>query len=263
MIENLITKEELREKLRAISALGWIKSERHGNHGSIGNTLEDLLGIPENNLPIPNANEWELKTQRVPSSSLVTLFHMEPSPTALRFVPSLLLPSYGWPHKEAGGKYPQAEMSFRQTINALHRTDRGFGIEANIEEGKFVVSFDSSAVGENHSDWLKGVEEKVGLADLNPQPYWGFEDIKRKVAAKLTNCFFAEAEVKKIDGIDHYRYFTILQMSGFSFEGFLSCVREGKVLVDFDARTGHNHGTKFRMRKDSWPKLYAEVIDVT
>ncbi|MDH4262220.1 MAG: MvaI/BcnI family restriction endonuclease [Spirochaetia bacterium] len=38
-----------------------IQNSRAGNHCGIGNTLEDLLGITENNLPIPNAAEWELK----------------------------------------------------------------------------------------------------------------------------------------------------------------------------------------------------------
>ena len=42
----------------------------------------------------------------------------------------------------------------------------------------------------------------------------------------------------------------------FSFEGFLKALEEEKILVDFDARTGHNHGTKFRMRQDALPMLY-------
>ena len=53
------------------------------------NTLEDLLGIEENNLPIPNAAEWELKAQRKNTRSLTTLFHIEPSPRALKFVPEI------------------------------------------------------------------------------------------------------------------------------------------------------------------------------
>ena len=39
-------------------------------------------------------------------------------------------------------------------------------------------------------------------------------------------------------------------------------MEDGKVLVDFDARTGHNHGTKFRMRQDALPMLYEKVIDI-
>src|SRR4051794_5471357 len=91
--------------------MGWVPNIRHGNHGGIGNTLEQLLGIKENNLPIPNAAEWELKAQRIDSSSLTTLFHMEPSPRAMRFVPQILLPTYGWAHQQAGvsagpGRHP-------------------------------------------------------------------------------------------------------------------------------------------------------------
>ena len=30
-------------------------------------------------------------------------------------------------------------------------------------------------------------------------------------------------------------------------------------LVDFDARTGHNHGTKFRMRQNCLPSFYEKA----
>lgn len=52
---KIYTKESLIIELKKIAAKGWIDNARHGNHGGIGNTLEDLLGIEENNLPIPNA----------------------------------------------------------------------------------------------------------------------------------------------------------------------------------------------------------------
>jgi len=122
--------------------MGWIENRRHGNAGGVGNTIEDLLGIEENNLPIPNAAEWELKCQRSNTSSLITLMHMEPSPRTLSLVSSLLLPKYGWAHQQAGGKYSEEEMSFRSTINALSRTDRGFGIKVNHEERRIEVSFE-------------------------------------------------------------------------------------------------------------------------
>ena len=101
---KIYTKEKLIEELKKIASTGWIENARHGNQGGIGNTLEDLLGITENNLPIPNAAEWELKTQRAKTTSLTTLFHTEPSPRAIKFVPQVLLPNYGWKHKEAGDR---------------------------------------------------------------------------------------------------------------------------------------------------------------
>ena len=53
------SKEELIEKFKAIYAKGWIENYRGNNDGAVGNILEDLLEIPENNLPIPNAAEWD------------------------------------------------------------------------------------------------------------------------------------------------------------------------------------------------------------
>ena len=133
---KVFTKEDLIYSLKAIRDLGWILNARPGNAGGVGNTLEDLLGIKENNLPLPNASEWELKCQRSNTTSLITLFHMEPSPRAFKFVPNILLPKYGWPHEEAGTRYPENEMSFRQTISGAQRTDRGFKVEVDLNKNK-------------------------------------------------------------------------------------------------------------------------------
>jgi hypothetical protein len=115
---KIYTKKSLITKLIKIRNKGWIPTGRKNNDGGVGNTLEDLLDIEENNLPLPNAAEWELKAQKKDTTALVTLFHMEPSPRAFRFVPLILLPNFGWQHQEAGKKYSNDEKSFRQSINA-------------------------------------------------------------------------------------------------------------------------------------------------
>ena len=143
---HLITKEELIARFKEIESRGWIENYRKGNDGAVGNILEDLLGIPENNLPIPNAAEWELKSQRSNTSSLTTLCHVEPSPRALSLVPNVLLPKYGWDHKLAGQKYPIDEKSFRSTTNATSFTDRGFKLNVNRQEQRLEFIFDSSNV---------------------------------------------------------------------------------------------------------------------
>jgi len=260
---EIYTKENLIKKLKEIKEMRWIPNARPGNQGGVGNTLEDLLGIEENNLPIPNAAEWELKTQRANQSSLTTLFHMEPSPRAMRFVPRILLPLYGWRHEEAGRRYGDAEMSFRQTINGLSRTDRGLVIKVDRENRRTLVSFDASQVDPRHKDWLKKVEARVGLGELNPQPYWGFDDLYHKAGTKLLNCFYVKAEVKRVDGKEFYHYSKIYMLERFDFEKFIKAIENGIILIDFDARTGHNHGTKFRMRQDRLPELYGRVTVIS
>jgi len=42
-------------------------------------------------------------------------------------------------------------------------------------------------------------------------------------------------------------------------DNFIECIKEGKIFVDFDARTGHNHGTKFRIRFSDVPMVYSSV----
>ena len=258
----LYTKPALIEKLKEIASSGWILNARKGNAGGIGNTLEDLLGIKENNLPIPNAAEWELKAQRLNSTSLTTLFHIEPSPRAILFVPQVLLPKYGWAHKEDGKKYPKGEMSFRQTIHGQSRSDRGFMVVIDRKEKKILISFDAGSVDIRHKEWLESVKKRVGLGELDPQPYWGFDDLEHKAGTKLLNAFYVQAEVKIEKKKEYYKYSKIMMLQKFSFEGFLKALEEGKILVDFDARTGHNHGTKFRLRQDCLPMLYEKATEI-
>ncbi|MBF0519340.1 MAG: MvaI/BcnI restriction endonuclease family protein [Nitrospirae bacterium] len=259
----MYTKEELINKLVEIKNSGWIRNARFGNVGGIGNTLEDLLGITENNLPIPNASEWELKCQRLNTSSLTTLFHIEPSPRALKFVPEVLLPKYGWKHKEASKKYSDAEMSFRQTIHGKSRSDRGFMVIINRKERKVLISFDANHVSEKHSLWLNSVKERVGLKELDPQPYWGFDDLFHKAGTKLLNCFYVQAQSKREKEIEYFKYDNILMLQKFSLDRFLEALEQGDILIDFDARTGHNHGTKFRLRQDKLSFLYETVTVIS
>lgn len=106
---------------------------------------------------------------------------------------------------------------------------------------------------------MKSVEERVGLGELNPQPYWGFTDLFHKAGTKLKNCFYLKAERKRISGREHFWYKEITILSEFNFDKFLSAIEQGFIYVDFDARTGHNHGTKFRLKQDKLPYLYGEI----
>ena len=262
-----ISKEELIQKFNDIYAKGWILNTRGRNDGAVGNVLEDLLGIPENNLPIPNAAEWELKAQREGTTSLLTLFHKEPSPMAMHIVSDILLPKYGWPSAEAGGKYPIDEKSFRATLNAQSYSDRGFKVNVNNNQRRVEIIFNSAFIAERHKNWEDSVLQRVGnLDDFEINPYWGFDDIYYKAGTKLPNCFYVRAAEKtEIVNGKRQKYFLynyVLKLAQFNQEHFIDAIRQGKIYIDFDARTGHNHGTKFRIKYNDIPSLYktAEVV---
>jgi len=258
--QQFFSKDDLIEKLKEIKKMGWIKTQRPGNDGAVGNTLEDLLGIAENNLPIPNAAEWELKAQRKNTASLTTLFHLEPSPQAAQIVSKILLPNYGWPHKEAGKKYKNGEKSFRSTTNAINYTDRGFKIIIDRDFEKVKFSFNPEKIDKNkHDGWVSDLKENFLIRELDPEPYWGFKDLMYKAGTKLKNAFYVLAENKYIEKDEYFYFSDVYILKEFSFDSFLKCLEEGCILIDYDARTGHNHGTKFRIKQNIWPKLYKSV----
>jgi hypothetical protein len=127
---------------------------------------------------------------------------------------------------------------------------------------KVLISFDYTKVAKKHSSWLKLVKIKRGLGELNPQPYWGFDDLSNKAGTKLLNCFYVQADVKKQNDKEFYHYKKIMMLQNFNFEGFLNALEKGDVLVDFDARTGHNHGTKLRLRQNCLPDLYKTATTI-
>jgi hypothetical protein len=75
------------------------------------------------------------------------------------------------------------------------------------------------------------------------------------------NCFYVQAEVKKDKETKNlYKYSKVTDAYKNSIlTVFLTQIENGNILVDFDARTGHNHGTKFRMRQNCLPELYEKA----
>jgi hypothetical protein len=252
------TKDEFIERLRKIKEKGWIASGRsRSNVGAVGNTLEDLLGIKENNLPIANAGAWELKSQRQETSSLTTLFHFEPWPRQARIIPRVFLPKYGWPHPTGHN-----EMSFRVTMSGDRYTDRGFKVIVDRTRLVVRIVFDATRVDPSHSGWVKEVERKAGLGKIQPEPYWSFDKLEAKARPKLRNSFYLLANTRIVADREEFSYESCMMLQNFDFDRFLTALESGIVLVDFDAKTTHNHGTKFRMKPKMWPHFYDNVNQV-
>ena len=153
-------------------------------------------------------------------------------------------------------------MSFRSTTSATDYTSRGFKILVDRRQQKLRFVFDATKATSSQPDivlWLRSVKERVGLGPLNPEPYWGFEDLKYEIGSKISNCFYVIADSRTEAKHEFFLYRELYILSGFSFERFIKCIEDGAVLIDFDARTGHNHGTKFRIRQGHWKDLYSDV----
>jgi hypothetical protein len=285
-------KQELLNHIVAICNMGWIpllerdKTTKQmtpllagkKKDGAPGEYLENLLGITTNNLPIPNAGEWELKVQvKSPkgTSSLTTLNHMEPSPSIIDqrkkgknakggIVTKLLIPIYGWQHAAAGRAHPADEKSFRATLSVNGTTPRGFSVIFVDEEDKVAVNFSIANVSEDDKDWLSKIQNEasaknVAIEPLTPVPYWGISDIHATLSQKLRNCIYITA-IKRLNKEGQFyeiKYETVKLLEKFSKDKLRSEIKNGNIYFDFDARSRHNHGTKIRAKDIS--DLYENV----
>lgn len=253
------TKEELAHCLLEIQKKGWIKLTRHrqDKDGGLGNTLEDLLHIPENNVPLADYGEFELKTHRTSSNSLISLFRFEPKPGGV--IPKLLR-EYGW----SIPKYGPREMSLRIDIDAASFSERGFIARINEELKGVELHFDSNKVPDrtDYRSWLEDVRRRVGLGDLQPIPYWTFDDLEKKIRLKIKNMVYVSMDTHAEDGRQEMRIAKAQLLQGADLLRLLDGIKRGWLQIEFNARTHHNHGTGFRTWEKYWPDLYksAEIL---
>lgn len=219
--------EELIQKLRIIKEKGWVRTHRKGTTG-IGKTLEDLLGIKENNVPGPNAAMIELKATRKNALSMITLFTKSPLP---RKVNSILLERYGY------------ESSRGNRRKELHTT---------------VSAKEFSSIKGNPGFKIDVKEDRINLININSEvlAYWDRETLKDSFERKLPKLLFVKADARLRDGVEEFWFNEVWLLSGFNFDGFVQLLKEGIILVDIrigqyqDGRT-HDHGTAFRIYPDN------------
>jgi len=220
----MITYPKLVKKIKAIKEMGYIKTHREGNSG-IGKTLEDLLGITENNIPGPNAAMIELKSARKNVSSMLTLFTKSPLPPVAN---SLLLEKFGYE-----GKHGRKRLE--TTVNA---------VKYNQLKGKPGFKIDIQ-------------KDRVNLITTKNEitAYWDKETLKNSFEGKLAKLLYVKAETKDSGSNEEFWFNEAWLLSGFDFDSFVQLLKEGTILVDIrigqypDGRT-HDHGTGFRVFPD-------------
>ena len=256
----MITLEKVSEILHA-NKNTWLVGTHQGNDGNQGNTLEGLLGVEENNLRLPDLGDIELKTQKLETGSFITLFHKEPKPRAS--IPKLLK-CLGWKHQEAGSAYPSDEMSFRSTTYAHRFSDRGFTIDLHKDKIEFIFNpsrvnsgaRDITGIYPSYSKWLEDVEKRRPHYSTILPVYWDRIDFESYCLAKLNNTLMCSFETKRIGGNEYFKVVEAFIYKNFMSSRLESLFNNGHVVIDFDARTRHNHGTKLRVRKDKLGNLF-------
>ena len=212
------------ERLSEFRDQGWITltAHRQDKDGGLGNTLEDLLEIPENNVPIADYGEFELKTHRTSSNSLISLFRFEPKPGEM--VPKLIR-DYGWPIP----KYGPSEKSLRIDIDAAGCSERGFVARIDNSLKRIELHFDTLRYQKppNYQAWLGEVSKRTGLGDLQPVPYWDFDNLDNKIHSKIRNMVFVSVDTSRDGGRQKMRIAKAQLLQGADLSRLLDGIAKG------------------------------------
>lgn len=230
-----MTIDELKSRLKRIKILKFVPTHRIGDTG-IGKTLEDLLKIKENNIPLCDIGKIaELKAYRKDASSMLTLFTLEPKPKGGdrdRF----LLDNFGYSKRDN-----KRAKELHSTVTCKRYNNQGL---------KLAVKKDRVSV--------VGKGRRVNI-------YWDIEILKQKFAEKLPAMVYVLADRKIVGGKEHFHFNEAYFLSGFDFNLFKKMVIKDFIVADFRMYyrpngSVRNHGTGFRVKINRLYKCFKNKV---
>jgi len=229
--------DEFLTKIRNLSQMGFVRSHRRGPTG-IGKTLEDHLGIKENNISGPDFGTYELKSSRRHVRSMVTLFTKTPSP---RGAIKRLVESFGYVKEE------NLDDTVQTTLNG--DVEEAMTSPEDKELHVTVDALRPNSVGLQ----LGFVENRLYfLNNKGVEAYYDEDSLRKAFEKKYKRMIFVLADHKKQRGQEFFHYNEAYRLEGFGFQTFSRLIEDG--LLKVDLRVGHypdgrlhDHGTGFRV----------------
>jgi len=221
----------LKAKLQEIKNKGFVPTLRKGSTG-IGYTFESLLGIQENNLPIPDVGgRVEIKTIRKDSQSLITLFTFNKGIWHIKQRELIL--KYGY--KDEKGRY-----ALKNTI--FYGNPISQGISLTVDDKKNTIH-------------LLDVKSGDILAT------WDVYVIVGKFMSKLSRLLFVLADRKVEMGKEHFHYNEAYLLIDPGPRNFIKAFKNSRIGIDIrmhlkESGAVRNRGTGFRIKENDLLDLY-------
>ena len=215
------------QALESISKKGFVPALRKGPTG-VGYTLEELTGIRENNIIIPDFGAIELKSMREDSNTLITLLTFNRGVWQLPQEEIILKYGYWDTKKERQALY-NSVVNKPNTQNLFCELD---------DDNLYLKHIDGNILG-----------------------IWKIEHIRNRLIDKIQTLLLIKAKSKFIEKREHFWYFEGSILTGCNNQIFFELIEKGKVILDIrmhlkDTGTVRSHGTGFRMFERYLEELY-------
>lgn len=238
ILKKLNESDTVKKLKEIIKAQYWYPTHREGNTG-IGKTLEDLLGISENknskgDIEIIGMEPVELKSSRIGTQSMITLFTKSPEPRGKGN--KRLLEDFG---------YYNDNSEFKE----LHCT---LSIGSNKIKGKQLL-MEINKYGNDKRIELINEKRNNGREVV---AYYSKEELEKAAMKKLlTGLVLVEADTKIEDSTEKFRYINAIFLCDFNVDKLFEIIKQGDLLLDLRIGTyksgknkgkPHDHGNGFR-----------------
>lgn len=209
---------------------------------AVGKSLEDLMGIAENNYPTADLKGVEFKAQRVDSGAHTTLFTRNPT-APLRGVHALL-DRFG---RQSGD--PRYPLLFNTNFAAGRMTPYG--------GGALSVDTNGDQVRLRHH----------GSASIETCAVWDLADIQPVLERKLAALAVLRAITRHDEqGVESYRFVGCDLFWGLETHRFMEAVQAGRISIHFrvkgSLRACRNRGTAFRIDRRDLAGLYRHRVSL-
>ena len=229
--------KQLIKRLKEIKNYGFIKTHRAHDTG-IGKTLEDLLGVKENNLRVPDVGKIEMKAKRIDSDSMLTIATKSPLP---RGANRILFKNYKYIDKDG-------YCNLHSTVYSSKFNPQGF---------KIIIS--------NNKLILKNKKDIEVFWPLTI-----FDDVLKSKSNKIL-LVLAKTKGERKTKSEQFHFVEAYLLSKLNVKKFESAVKNDKLKIDIRIgvyRSGiskgkyHDHGTGFRINKRDFLHLFDKFTQI-
>lgn len=226
-----MTITQFKKAFSKLKKKGWVESRRRGPTG-VGHTLEQMVGLKENNIALPDLGKVDLKGHRANSSSMITLFTFNRK--AWKMKPLDAVRKYGTPDKNG-----RLGLYF-----TMSRTPNSSGLFLHIDDECISVRHISGEL----------------IAE------WRLDQLAERFKKKMPGLLLVTALSEERAGKEWFKYTRAQIMTGTTPDIIKEQIEVGNILVDLrlhDKGTrARNHGTGFRAYESKLPSLFKTIKEI-
>lgn len=226
-----MTIKDFKARFAKVRERGFIRSSRRGPTG-IGHTLENALGLMENNISLPDLGEIELKAHRDDVTSLITLFTFNRK----AWVMSPL---------DAVRKYGTLDDNGRKGLYFTMNTRPN-------SAGLFLMITDNNV-------WVQHTSGQIVVK-------WDMNALAAQFRKKVPALILVSAHAEDRGGVEYFHYYRAKLLTGTSPDLIANQIRYGNMVIDLrlhDKGTmARNHGTGFRAPLSKLPELFSRIEEL-